>query len=668
MRPYPHLFAPLDLGFTTLKNRVVMGSMHTGLEEARGGFDKLAAFYRMRAEGGVGLIITGGMAPSLRGRLAPGTAQLSFCWQLRRHRKVTGAVHEAGGKIALQILHAGRYAWHPLAEAPSAGQSPISPFRARAMSQRRIRRCIADFAHTAALAWQAGYDGVEIMGSEGYLINQFLCPRTNHRTDAWGGSSANRRRLALEIVRAVRARVGKDFIIIFRLSMLDLVEQGSSLEEVIALGQALERAGVTLINTGIGWHEARVPTIAASVPRAAFSWISGRIKSALTVPVVATNRINTPEVADAVLASQQADLVCLARPFLADARFVAKAAAGTPERINTCIACNQACLDRVFDGKRATCLVNPFACYETELRVTPAALPKRLAVVGAGPAGLAFACTAAARGHSVTLFEQGADIGGQFNFARRIPGKEEFAETLRYFRYRLTETGVSLRLSTQATVSRLTDFDEVVLATGVRPRTPAIDGIDHVSVLSYPQVLSGQTRVGRRVAIIGAGGIGVDLAQFLVAEPEPSLPAWLAEWGIDRACLTPGALMPPQKPASARQVWLLRRSPGEPGRGQGKTTGWIHKASLRHHGVHLWGGVRYLHIDDQGLHLERNGQSECLEVDNIIVCAGQEPERTLQPVLERAGIRVHLIGGAEVAAELDAQRAIRRGTELALRL
>ncbi|WMC09345.1 NADPH-dependent 2,4-dienoyl-CoA reductase [Oceanimonas pelagia] len=668
MRAYPHLFTPLDLGFTRLKNRVLMGSMHTGLEEQRGGFDKLAAFYRERAEGGVALIITGGISPSLRGRLTLHGAQLSFPWQLRGHRKVTAAVHAAGGKIALQILHAGRYALHPFAEAPSAGRAPISPFRARAMSERRIRRCIADFAHTALMARRAGYDGVEIMGSEGYLINQFLCPRTNHRADAWGGSAANRRRLAVETVRAVRAAVGPHFIIIFRLSMLDLVEQGSALNEVIELGQALERAGVTLINTGIGWHEARVPTIATSVPRAAFGWITERVKQSLTVPVVATNRINTPEVAEHLLASGQADLVCLARPFLADARFVAKAEAGTPERINTCIACNQACLDRVFEGERASCLVNPFACFETELRVTPAAPAKRLAVVGAGPAGLAVACTAAERGHSVTLFERSGEIGGQFNFACHIPGKEEFAETLRYFRQRLTETGVTLRLQTEARVQSLANFDEVVLATGVRPRRPAIDGIEHARVLDYPEVLSGRVQPGRRVAIVGAGGIGVDMAHFLLVKPSPSLPDWLAEWGIDMTYRAPGALMPPRQPPAARQVWLLQRSPGEPGRGQGKTTGWIHKASLRHYGVHLWGGVRYVRIDDEGLHIERNGEAICLAVDHIVLCAGQEPEPGLLPALQRVGKRVHLIGGAERAAGLDAQRAIRRGTELALAL
>ncbi|WP_418139767.1 FAD-dependent oxidoreductase [Oceanimonas smirnovii] len=668
MPAYPHLLSALDLGFTTLKNRVIMGSMHTGLEEERGGVDKLAAFYRARAAGGVGLIITGGIAPSVRGRLAPNAAQLSFCWQLARHRKLTTAVHEAGSKIALQILHAGRYAFHPFAEAPSAGKSPISRFSASAMSERRIRRCIADFADTASLAKQAGYDGVEIMGSEGYLINQFLCSRTNKRTDAWGGSAANRHRLALDIVRAVRARAGQNFIIIFRLSMLDLVEQGSSLEEVIALGQALEQAGVTLINTGIGWHEAHIPTIATCVPRGAFSWITERIKQQLTIPVVATNRINTPEVAEQILASGQADLICMARPFLADARFVAKAAAGMPERINTCIACNQACLDRVFNGKRASCLVNPFACYETELTVTPAKHAKKLAVVGAGPAGLAFACTAAERGHTVTLFEQSGVIGGQFNYARRIPGKSEFTETLRYFTHRLQQTGVTLRLNTRAEVPMLADFDEVILATGVRPRWPKLEGIQHPSVVSYIQILSGEVMPGRNVAIIGAGGIGVDLAHFLVAEPEPSLNDWLQAWGIDRQYRQSGGLMPAHTPEPGRQVWLLQRKPQEPGRGQGKTTGWIHKAGLRHHGVHLWGGVTYTRIDDQGLHIERNGTAECLPVDQVVICAGQEPEQSLNAALEQTGKPVHVIGGAHVAAELDAERAIRQGTALALRI
>ncbi|MBR9858832.1 MAG: NADPH-dependent 2,4-dienoyl-CoA reductase [Gammaproteobacteria bacterium] len=665
MSRYPHLLAPLNLGFTTLKNRVIMGSMHTGLEEEKGGFSKLAAFYRERARGGVGLIITGGIAPNFRGRLLPHAAQLSFPWQVPRHRQLIEAVHEEGGKIALQILHAGRYAYHPFLQAPSAEAAPISPFKPGAMSERQIRNCIADFAHTALLARQAGYDGVEIMGSEGYLINQFICVRTNHRNDDWGGDRERRHRFALEIVQAVRAAVGDDFILIFRLSMLDLVEQGSSLEEVIALGLALEQAGVSLINTGIGWHEARVPTIATSVPRAAFSWVTETVRQSLSVPVIATNRINTPEVAERILASGQADLVCLARPFLADADFVNKAAAGKSELINTCIGCNQACLDHVFKQQRASCLVNPRACRETELNVVPTASPKRLAVVGAGPAGLSFACVAAERGHKVTLFERAAEIGGQFNYAKQIPGKEEFFETLRYFRYRLVQAGVELRLNTEASAERLAGFDEVILASGIRPRTPEIDGIDHPKVLSYLDVLARHAPVGEKVAIIGAGGIGFDVAEFLVVAPHQSTEQWLAEWGIDRQYRAPGALMPPASVVPMRQIWLLQRKAGNPGKGLGKTTGWIHKASLRHHGVQMWGGVGYRRIDDEGLHIERDGESLCLAVDNVIICAGQQPERSLQSALEQRGGKVHLIGGADVAAELDAKRAIRQGAELA---
>ncbi|WP_417614911.1 FAD-dependent oxidoreductase [Oceanisphaera sp.] len=668
MSHYPHLLSPLDLGFTRLKNRVLMGSMHTGLEEEKGGFAKLAAFYRERARGGVGLIITGGIAPNFRGRLLANAAQLSFNWQVSRHRLLTEAVHQEGGKIALQILHAGRYAYHPFSQAPSAKAAPITPFKPGAMSSRQIQSCIKDFAHTAKLAQQAGYDGVEIMGSEGYLINQFLCARTNLRTDDWGGSSERRHRFAVDIVQAVRAAVGDEFILIFRLSMLDLVEQGSTLEEVIALGQALEQAGVNIINTGIGWHEARIPTIATSVPRAAFSWVTERVRQALSIPVVATNRINTPEVAEHILASGQADLVCMARPFLADADFVNKAAAGQAKLINTCIACNQACLDHVFKRQRATCLVNPRACYETELLATTTATPKRLAVVGSGPAGLSFACQAAERGHKVVLFEKAAEIGGQFNYAKQIPGKEEFHETLRYFRHRLQQTGVEVRLGIQAEAAQLQAFDEVILASGILPRTPNIDGVRHPKVLSYLDVLARHATVGNKVAIIGAGGIGFDVAEFLVASGHQNTEQWLAEWGIDKDYRAPGALMPPTPMVPARQLWLLQRKTDKPGKGLGKTTGWIHRASLRQHGVHMWGGVSYQCIDDHGLHIVREGKTLCLPVDNVIICAGQQPQRDLQAALTELGCTVHLIGGADVAVELDAKRAIRQGMELALKI
>ncbi|MGY3922569.1 NADPH-dependent 2,4-dienoyl-CoA reductase [Aeromonas jandaei] len=672
MSRYPTLLTPLDLGFTQLRNRVLMGSMHTGLEEEKGGFDKLAAFYAERARGGVGLIVTGGIAPNLRGRLVPHGSQLSFPWQVSKHKKVTSAVHKEGGKIALQILHAGRYAYHPFSLAPSSLKAPISPFKPRAMSERQIRGTIRDFAATAALAKAAGYDGVEVMGSEGYLINQFICERTNQRSDGWGGSFEKRMRFPVEIVRAIRERVGTDFIIIFRLSMLDLVEQGSTLEEVIALGKALEAVGVTLINTGIGWHEARIPTIATSVPRGAFSWVTAELKKHLKVPLITTNRINTPEVAERILAGGEADMVSMARPFLADPEFVIKAAENRADEINTCIACNQACLDHVFKQKRASCLVNPRACFETELTFGRVPQPKKLAVVGAGPAGLAFACYAAERGHQVSLFDQASEIGGQFNFAKQIPGKEEFHETLRYFAKRLEKCGVELYLGQRQSAESLLGggFDEVILATGIRPRTPNIPGIEHPKVLNYLDVLRDHKPVGQKVAVIGAGGIGFDVAEYLVEkkvemDAEGHRDHWLKEWGIDKHLGERGGLTSPEIDEPERQIWLLQRKESKVGDGLGKTTGWIHRTVLKNRKVQMLSGVQYLRIDDDGLHIQVGDKQQCLPVDQVIICAGQEPLKELHAGLQAAGKPVHIIGGADVAAELDAKRAIRQGAELA---
>ena len=667
----PSLFDPLDLGFTQLKNRVLMGSMHTGLEERPDGPQRLAAFYAERAANGVALIVTGGIAPSPEGVVTAGGSVLNSETQLPHHRLVTRAVHQHGGKIALQILHAGRYSYQPALVAPSPLQAPINPFTPQALTHDEIVQLIDHFARCAVLAQQAGYDGVEIMGSEGYLINQFLAARTNQRDDDWGGDFTRRMRFALAIVAAVRAATGPHFIIIYRLSMLDLVPDGNTLEETIQLAQAIEAAGATLINTGIGWHEARIPTIATSVPRAAFGWVTRTLRQHLSLPLIATNRINQPEVAQRLLDEGCADMISMARPFLADAAFVSKAQAGRAAEINTCIGCNQACLDQIFAGRVTSCLVNPRACHETLMPERPAATRKTIAVVGAGPAGLAFAVNAAMRGHRVTLFDAAAEIGGQFNIARQIPGKEEFNETLRYYRTRLALLKVGMRLGCRADAEMLRDFDEIVLATGIMPRLPAIAGIGHPKVMSYLAVLRDKQPVGQRVAIIGAGGIGFDTASFLShSDRAGSLESDLfcREWGIDQTLQQRGGLTRAQPQPSPRQIWLLQRKAGKPGAGLGKTTGWIHRSSLLARGVEMWGGVQYQRIDDAGLHLLRDGSAITLPVDQVIICAGQEPNRALAAPLQALGKRVHIIGGADVAQELDARRAIAQGTELALTL
>ncbi|SEF30801.1 2,4-dienoyl-CoA reductase (NADPH2) [Amycolatopsis pretoriensis] len=669
MTPYPNLLSPLDLGFTTLRNRVLMGSMHTGLEDKAAHFPELAEYYAERARGGVGLIVTGGFAPNKTGWLLPLASKLTTSAEAKQHRQLTAPVHDAGGKIALQVLHAGRYAYHPLSVSASSIKAPINPFRPRGLTGYGVKQQINAFANCAALAREAGYDGVEIMGSEGYLINQFLAERTNRRTDAWGGTPEKRRRFAVEIVKRTRQKVGDDFIIVYRLSMLDLVPGGQSWDDVVALAREVEAAGATIINTGIGWHEARVPTIVTSVPRAAFTWVTGKLKPHVTIPVVTSNRINMPQVAEEALSSGDADLVSMARPFLADPEWIRKAETGREDEINTCIACNQACLDHAFKRKLVSCMVNPRAGHETKLTLLPTRRSKHVAVVGAGPAGLAAATALAERGHSVELFEADDEIGGQFGIARKIPGKEEFAETIRYYRRRLEVTGVKLHLGKRVSAAELTGFDEVVLATGVAPRVPALPGIDHPKVLSYVDVVKHGKPVGERVAVIGAGGIGVDVSEFLTHADSPALDldAWMTEWGVTDPEHAAGGLGTPKPEPSPRRVYLLQRKKSGIGSGLGKTSGWVHRAALKAKRVEQITGVTYEKIDDAGLHLTVDGAPRLLEVDTVVVCAGQEPVRDLADALP-ADLPVHLIGGADVAAELDAKRAIDQGTRLAAAL
>ena len=671
--PYPHLLSPLDLGFTTLKNRVLMGSMHTGLEERPGGFERLAAFYAERARGGVGLIVTGGIGPNPEGAVGMGAAKMDTPKEAEEHKVVTEAVHQAGGKICMQILHAGRYAYNPKNVGPSAVQAPINPFKPHELTTEEVESQIQDYVNCAALSQSAGYDGVEIMGSEGYFINQFIAQRVNQRTDEWGGSYENRIRLPLEVIRRVREKVGSDFIIIYRLSMLDLVEGGSSWDEIVQLAKAVESAGATIINTGIGWHEARVPTIATMVPRGAFSGVTAKLKGEVSIPLITTNRINTPDIAEDILSQGDADMVSMARPFLADADFVAKAAAYQADEINTCIGCNQACLDHTFEMKLSSCLVNPRACNETELNYIPlkAEEPKKkIAVIGAGPAGLAFSTVAAERGHNVTLFDAGDKIGGQFNVAKRIPGKEEFYETLRYFGKRIEKTKVNLQLEQHVRASDLLpgNFDEVVLATGISPRLPEIEGITHTKVLGYLDVLLERKPVGKKVAIIGAGGIGFDVAEFLTHQGKSSSldkDSFLKEWGVNLDVRGGVEGITPELPASPREVFLCQRKKTKVGRNLGKTTGWVHRTTLRNKGVKMLNSVEYLKVDDEGLHIQHDESVQILPVDNIILCAGQDPLRELQKELEAGGINVHLIGGADEARELDAKRAIDQGSRLA---
>ncbi len=663
--PFKAIFTPLDLGFTTLKNRIVMGSMHTGLEEDKDNLSRLAAFYRERAQAGVGLIVTGGIAPDRAGRLAPFSAKLTRKKEQQRHELVTHAVHESGGKIVLQILHAGRYGYHPFILAPSAIKSPITPFSPWAMTKRRIVKTIGHFVRCAKLAQAAGYDGVEIMGSEGYLINQFITRHTNHRQDEWGGDFSNRMRFAVEIVRQVREAVGEHFILIYRLSMLDLIHEGSNWEEVVLLAKAIEQAGASIINTGIGWHEARIPTIAAMVPNGVFTPITKRLKPEVSIPLITSNRINTPEKVNQLLVDGDADMVSMARPFLADAQFVEKARAGDSEAINVCIACNQACLDQVFVNKPASCMVNPRAVRETELVYERVEKPKCIAVVGAGPAGLAFAAVAALRGHTITVFESGSALGGQFNLAKRIPGKEEYQSTIDYFTYQLAQYNVTVHLNKRALLADLAGYDEVVLATGVLPRIPEIEGVNHPSVMTYQQAISGEKIPGRRVAVIGAGGIGFDVAEWLTHSKPETASHFLDEWGIDLTGDTRGGLKTPLLDPSEREVTLLQRKKDKHGKSLGKTTGWIHRLSLKHQRVQMLAGVHYERIDDEGLHCRIDDVPRCLAVDSIILCTGQSEQRDLYEPLKACGQVVHLIGGAYKALELDARHAIEQACRLA---
>ena len=666
---YPHLLAPLDLGFTTLKNRVLMGSMHTGLEEVANGHERMAAYFGERAKGGVGLIVTGGIGPNTEGGTHPNTKMLVTEDDIAGHKQITDSVHEHGGKICMQILHTGRYAYSPDQVAPSAIKSPINPFTPRALTDEEVYKQIDDFVFTSVQAQKAGYDGVEIMGSEGYFLNQFIAARTNQREDDWGGSYENRMRFPLEIMRRVREAVGEHFIIIFRLSMLDLVDGGSTAEEVVQLGKAVEKAGATIINTGIGWHEAQIPTIATKVPRAAFTWVTARFRKELSVPVITSNRINTPEVAEEVLARGDADMVSMARPFLADPDFVIKAQENRADEINTCIGCNQACLDHVFGGVMTSCLVNPRACHETELFITATTNVKKIAVVGAGPAGLSAATTAASRGHQVTLFDSASEIGGQFNIAKQIPGKEEFFETLRYYGRQIELTGVDLQLNRRVTSEQLNNggFDEVIIATGISPRMPAIEGINHPKVMDYLDVIGAKKSVGQKVAIIGAGGIGFDTAEYITHSGESTsqnIPAFMKEWGIDMTFGSRSGIegVTAQPEPSPREVYLLQRKTTRVGKGLGKTTGWIHRAGLAMKGVRMMPGCDYSHIDDQGLHITVGDNTQILDVDTIIICAGQDPLREL---VDGLNLPHHLIGGADEAGELDAKRAIDQGTRLA---